>query len=78
MLISGTNSLSRLESCYEAANQFLLSDDDARAIPTHQITIIERHWEAVCDEAELSEVDRRLFWKRQFLNPYSTGSPTPR
>ena len=78
MLISGNNNLSRLESCFEVANQFLLSEDDARAISTHQITIIKRHWEAVRDEAELSEVDRKLFWKRQFLNPYSTGSPTPR
>lgn len=73
MLISGKNNLSRLESCFEAANQFLLSEEDAREISDHQINIIERHWEEVCDEAELSEVDRKLFWRRQFLNPYSTG-----
>lgn len=73
MLISGKNNLGRLESCFEAANQFLLSEEDAREISDHQINIIERHWEEVCDEAELSEVDRKLFWRRQFLNPYSTG-----
>lgn len=73
MLISGNNNLSRLESCIEAANHFLLSEDDARAISDHQINIIERHWDEVCDEAKLSEVDRKLFWRRQFLNPYSIG-----
>lgn len=73
MLISGNNNLSRLESCIEAANHFLLSEDDARAISDHQINIIERHWDEVCDEARLSEVDRKLFWRRQFLNPYSIG-----
>lgn len=73
MLISGNNRYSRLESCFEAANHFLLSEDEARAISDHQITIIEQHWDAVCDEAELSEVDRKLFWKRQFLNPWSIG-----
>ena len=73
MLISGNNRLSRLASCFEAANHFLISEDDARAISDHQINIIEQHWDEVCDEAELSEVDRNLFWRRQFLNPYSIG-----
>lgn len=73
MLISGNNRYSRLESCFEAANHFLLSKDEARAISANQIKIIEQHWDAVCDEAELSEVDRKLFWKRQFLNPFSIG-----
>lgn len=73
MLISGNNRFSRLGSCFEAANHFLLSEDEARAISDHQINIIERHWDEVCDEAKLSEVDRKLFWRRQFLNPYSIG-----
>ena len=25
----------------------------------------------VCDQAELTEVDRNSFWRRQFLNPYA-------
>ena len=32
MLISGNNNMSQLKSCVEAANYFLLSEDDARAI----------------------------------------------
>ncbi|MYC58707.1 MAG: type II toxin-antitoxin system HipA family toxin [Gammaproteobacteria bacterium] len=77
MLISGNNRLSRLSSCFEAANHFLLSEDDARAISDHQISIIERHWHEICGEAELSEVDRKLFWRRQFLNPYSIEGLIP-
>ena len=71
MLISGNNNMSQLKSCLEAANHFLLSEDDARAILSHLTESIEKHWDSVCEEAELSEVDRRLFWGRQFLNPYS-------
>ena len=73
MLISGNNNMSQLKSCVEAANLFLLSDEDARAIFAHLIETIENNWSAVCEESELSEVDKRLFWGRQFLNPYSTA-----
>ena len=33
--------------------------------------IIEKHRDIVCEEAELSQVDKKLLWRRQFLNPYS-------
>jgi len=56
----------------DTASHFLLSEDDARAIFGHLTESIEKHWDSVCEEAELSEVDRKLFWGRQFLNPYST------
>jgi serine/threonine-protein kinase HipA len=71
MLISGNNNLSQLKTCLEAANNFLLSKEDARTIFDHLIAAIERHWEVVCEEAELNKVDKKLLWKRQFLNPYS-------
>ena len=45
---------------------------DARAIFAHLQEVIEAHWQPVCREAELSEVDRKLLWRRQFLNPCST------
>ncbi|MFK7893881.1 MAG: type II toxin-antitoxin system HipA family toxin [Granulosicoccus sp.] len=71
MLISGNNNLSQLSVCLKAAKHFLLSENDARAIFAFTIDVIERNWDAVCEEAELSEVDKNLFWKRQFLNPFS-------
>ncbi len=71
MLISGDNRLSKLKSCLDAAYHFLLSEDEAKAIITNQREAIEANWEKVCDEASLSAVDRKLFWKRQFLNPFA-------
>ena len=72
MLISGNNNLSQLGICLETANNFLLSADDARAIFKNLTAVIERHWDSVCEEAKLSEVDRKLLWRRQFLNPFAT------
>lgn len=71
MLISGNNNLSQLKSCLETAHNFLLSEVQARAIFEKMISAIKRHWDGVCEEAELSEVDKKLLWGRQFLNPFS-------
>ena len=71
MLISGNYNLSQLRTCLIAAKYFLLSEDSAREIFTHITQTIKQHWDAVCEEAILNEVDKTLFWKRQFLNPFS-------
>jgi len=71
MLILGNNRYSQLTVCVEASAYFHLSEDEARAIIRHQKLIIEKNWDIVCDQANLSEVDRALFWHRQFLNPYA-------
>lgn len=74
MLIHGNNNLSRISNCLDAAHHFLLSEDDARAIYERQRETIESQWDAVCEEAQLNEVDRKLLLGRQFLNPYSLES----
>jgi serine/threonine-protein kinase HipA len=71
MLISGNNNLSQLKTCLETAHNFLVSEKEARAIFDKLSTVIEQHWDSVCEEAALSEVDKKLLWGRQFLNPYS-------
>jgi len=71
MLISGDNRRSQLEVCVDAANQFLLADDEARNIIDAQIDSIRTHWDAVGDEAKLTTVDKALLWQRQFLNPHA-------
>ncbi len=71
MLISGNKNLSQLKTCLETAHNFLLSAEEARDIFGSQISVIEQNWDAVCENAELTRVDKRLFWRRQFLNPYS-------
>ena len=71
MLISGDNNLSQLKTCLETAHNFLLSEEEASEIFGNLTATIEQHWETVCEEAELNEVDKILLWRRQFLNPYS-------
>lgn len=36
-----------------------------------QINVIKMQWSAVCDEANMTEVDRAFLWGRQFLNPFA-------
>jgi serine/threonine-protein kinase HipA len=71
MLIDGDNRMSRVSSCLDAAHHYLLSPDDARGIVSHQLTMIGDGWNDVCQQANLNEADRRLFWGRQFLNPFA-------
>ena len=72
MLICGNNNLSRLKSCLETAHNFLLSELEARNIFEKLITAVEQHWDTVCEEAALSDADKKLLWGRQFLNTFST------
>jgi len=71
MLIAGANNLSQLKTCLATAHNFLLSKDEAHTIFDQLKTVIENHWDEVCDQAQLSEVDKNLLWGRQFLNPFS-------
>ena len=76
MLISGANRRSQMTSCIAAAPIFLLKLEDAIGIINTQVTLIEQGWNTACDEANLSEVDRNFFWRRQFLNPFAFyGAP---
>jgi serine/threonine-protein kinase HipA len=77
MLIVGNQRFSRIEICLKAAPFFLLSDDEAVALAEHQIEVISARWDPVCAEAQLSEVDRSLMWRRQFLNPFVFENAPP-
>ena len=46
------------------------SQAEALTIMDAQIATIADHWDAVCDEAALTDVDKKLFAGRQFLNPF--------
>lgn len=71
MLVNGEDKRSLLESCRLSAPNFLLNDRDARDLINKQVEMITRLWGNICDEAELSEVDRSYLWRRQFLNDYA-------
>lgn len=70
MLITGNDRRSTLEMCIKAAPNFLLDKQSATEIIHHMLATVRMEWEATCDEASLSEVDRNLFWERIFMNPY--------
>ncbi len=71
MLILGNEKQSQITLCLKAAPSFLLNETGAATIIKDQIKVIKNRWSAVCREAKLSEVDKNLFWRRQFLNPYA-------
>ena len=71
MLIHGSDRRSQIATCMAAAPSFLLGSEAAIAIVNHQVSTIEKEWPSICDEAGLSAVDRALFWRRQFLNPFA-------
>ena len=68
MRIHGRERRSQLSLCLAAAHKFLLPEERGLAIIKRQIAAVAENWEAVCSEAALSDADRRLLWRRQFLN----------
>ncbi|MFM2035804.1 MAG: hypothetical protein RL459_1069 [Pseudomonadota bacterium] len=71
MLIHGAHRSSQVATCLAAATSFLLGREEAMVIVNHQVNVVEHEWSAICDEAGLSAVERTLFWRRQFLNPFA-------
>ena len=68
MQIVGTERRSQLSLCLRSAPNFQLDHERALRIIKRQIATIGENWNAICDEAALSAVDKALFWRRQFLN----------
>ncbi len=71
MKIAKDNNLSQLRLCVEAAHRFLLSEDDAKEVLAKIEDVIRKCWNDVCEEAQLTDVDKKLLWGRQFLNQFS-------
>ena len=71
MRIVGQKNLSRLDVCMQSIGQFGLKDKVALDLIEHQIQVIKNQWSLVCDEADMSEVDRNFLWGRQIFNPFS-------
>lgn len=71
MLIKGNDRASTLAALIAAAPDFHLKESHAVTVIENQIITIAQHWQTVCEQAELSLVDRRLLAGRQFLNSYA-------
>ncbi len=78
MLIKGENRMSTLATCLTAAPDFHLNEAEALAIMEAQITTIADNWAAICGEAALTDVDKKLFAGRQFLNPFCVEGLDPK
>jgi len=63
--------LGSLAGCVERASTYMLTESDARELIDHQVDVVEREWDDVCERAQMTEVERSFFWRRQFLNPYA-------
>ncbi|MDQ3935050.1 MAG: HipA domain-containing protein [Actinomycetota bacterium] len=63
--------LSQVAGCISRAHLYQMTQPEAREIVDRQIAVIESEWSDVCDRARLPEVERRRFWRRQFLNPFA-------
>ncbi len=68
MHISGGERRSQLSICLRSAAKYHLSDEAATILIQELIDIVRQQYQPLCDEAGLSDVDRRFFWRRQFLN----------
>jgi serine/threonine-protein kinase HipA len=71
MKIIDNNGYSQLKTCLMAAHIFSLSQKEAIEIFDNFKNIIQTNWDNICDEAQLTKVDKSFFWGRQFLNPFS-------
>lgn len=71
MLISDGQNSSQITTCLRAAPHFLLHEAEAVRIIEGHIRCIEENWSKVCEEADLSEIDRNLMWRNQVLNPFA-------
>ena len=60
-----------LDGCIRAAPTYHLSLEQARAIVDHQIDVIRNTWREVCEQASMTQAERRLFAGRAVFNPYA-------
>ena len=68
--------VSRTAQCVQHAGIYHLTNHEASSIVEHQVEVIRRDWDEVCDLAELTAADRDQLWQRQFLNPFALNQLT--
>lgn len=71
MLIHGNNRMSQLRECIAAAPQFQLSKKEAISTIEKIAGSMIENWKNVCEESEVSEIDKKVFSAHQFFNPFA-------
>ncbi|KGM11401.1 type II toxin-antitoxin system HipA family toxin [Cellulomonas bogoriensis] len=65
----GGQKSSRFATCIAAADNYLISEDDARGIVDRIIATVHDEWADAAEAACLTSADRGQLWHRQILNP---------
>jgi len=55
MLLSNDDNLSRFSTCINAANEFMLNEDQAVEIILQQVETLVQNWDVLCDDAEFNQ-----------------------
>lgn len=71
-LTSNGERTSQFRVARKAAGAFGLSDKEAASIIDHVKGVIRTCWADVCDQAQLSRVEREQLWGREILNEYTS------
>ena len=69
MALIDSNNQSTLALCKKAAHKFNLTEVQANENIESLQETIRAHWDQACEEAKMTELEKKFFWKRQFLNP---------
>ena len=71
MAIGGVQgNLSTLVNILSVADKFLLTQTAAKDLIKSQISVIQEHWISICDEADLSIIERKKLWGNVVFNPF--------
>ncbi|MCM2280490.1 MAG: type II toxin-antitoxin system HipA family toxin [Bdellovibrionaceae bacterium] len=71
MFIFESDKASRLEICLQASNHFLLKRKEALSIAEYLMVTIAENFSKVCDEGEMTEVDRSFLRQTQIFADYA-------
>ncbi len=71
MFITDEDRTSRLKTCIESANNFLLSTNEAISLIEKILTLITKNFYQLCEEGEMNVVDRSLMKATQLLPEYA-------
>jgi serine/threonine-protein kinase HipA len=69
MKITRGSNLSRIQLCLDAATEFGLSKEEARALVEAQIRGVVEHFDGLCEEAGMTRAARNQLRRRSVLNP---------
>ncbi|TNF34229.1 MAG: type II toxin-antitoxin system HipA family toxin [Gammaproteobacteria bacterium] len=61
---------STLTNCLSISNAFQIDKEHATEMIEALVNTVKDNWTSVCDEAEMTEIEKSRLWQRAILNPY--------